>query len=62
MDVALTRGPGVEFLRVGFHLCEVMLTGWGTFLAPAVQRGRLVFRPSEGRNVAAAPARGGPAV
>ena len=29
-----------------------MLTGWGTFLGPAAQRGRLVFGPSEGRNVA----------
>jgi hypothetical protein len=31
---------------------EAMLTGWGTFLAPAAQRGQLVFGPSEGRNVA----------
>jgi Winged helix DNA-binding domain len=34
------------------HLRESMLTGWGTFLGPAAQRGRLVFGPSEGRNVA----------
>ena len=34
------------------HLREDMLTGWGTFLGPAAQRGRLVFGPSEGRNVA----------
>ena len=43
--------PVVE--RVGRpHLRDEMLTGWGTFLAPAAQRGRLVFGPSEGRNVA----------
>lgn len=34
------------------HLREDMLTGWGTFLAPAAQRGQLIFGPSEGRNVA----------
>jgi hypothetical protein len=34
------------------HLREDMLTGWGTFLSPAAQRGQLVFGPSEGRNVA----------
>ncbi len=34
------------------ELAEAMLTGWGTFLAPAAQRGRLLFGPSEGRNVA----------
>jgi hypothetical protein len=34
------------------RLREAMLTGWGTFLAPAAQRGHLVFGPSEGRNVA----------
>jgi hypothetical protein len=34
------------------HLRENMLTGWGTFLGPAAQRGPLVFGPSEGRNVA----------
>ena len=33
-------------------LVEAMATGWGTFLAPAAQRGKLVFGPSEGRNVA----------
>jgi hypothetical protein len=33
-------------------LREAMLTGWGTFLAPAAQRGQLVFGPSDGRNVA----------
>jgi hypothetical protein len=33
------------------HLRDDMLTGWGTFLGPAAQRGRLVFGPSEGRNV-----------
>jgi hypothetical protein len=34
------------------HLRDAMLTGWGTFLGPAAQRGKLVFGPSEGRNVA----------
>jgi hypothetical protein len=34
------------------HLRQDMLTGWGTFLGPAAQRGRLIFGPSEGRNVA----------
>jgi hypothetical protein len=34
------------------HLREDMLTGWGTFLGPAAQRGRLIFGPSDGRNVA----------
>jgi hypothetical protein len=34
------------------HLRQDMLTGWGTFLGPAAQRGRLVFGPSDGRNVA----------
>jgi len=34
------------------HLRDDMLTGWGTFLGPAAQRGKLVFGPSEGRNVA----------
>jgi hypothetical protein len=34
------------------HLREDMLTGWGTFLGPAAQRGKLVFGPSNGRNVA----------
>jgi hypothetical protein len=34
------------------HLRDDMLTGWGTFLGPAAQRGNLVFGPSEGRNVA----------
>ena len=34
------------------HLREEMLTGWGTFLGPAAQRGKLIFGPSEGRNVA----------
>jgi hypothetical protein len=34
------------------HLRDDMLTGWGTFLGPAAQRGRLVFGPSGGRNVA----------
>jgi hypothetical protein len=34
------------------HLREAMLTGWGTFLGPAAQRGQLVFGPSDGRNVA----------
>lgn len=39
--------------RVGKpDLAEAMLTGWGTFLAPAAQRGALIFGPSEGRNVA----------
>ena len=43
---AVTRKVGKERLE------EDMLTGWGTFLAPAAQRGKLVFGPSEGRNVA----------
>ncbi|HET9519494.1 MAG TPA: winged helix DNA-binding domain-containing protein [Candidatus Limnocylindrales bacterium] len=34
------------------RLREALLTGWGTFLAPAAQRGHLVFGPSDGRNVA----------
>jgi hypothetical protein len=34
------------------HLRDAMLTGWGTFLAPAAQRGHLIFGPSDGRNVA----------
>jgi hypothetical protein len=34
------------------QLREAMLTGWGTFLAPAAQRGHLVFGESDGRNVA----------
>ena len=34
------------------HLREHMLTGWGTFLGPAAQRGNLIFGPSDGRNVA----------
>lgn len=34
------------------HLREHMLTGWGTFLGPAAQRGMLIFGPSDGRNVA----------
>ena len=34
------------------NLREAMLTGWGTFLAPAAQRGHLAFGPSDGRNVA----------
>jgi hypothetical protein len=34
------------------HLREAMLTGWGTFLGPAAQRGKLVFGPSDRRNVA----------
>ena len=39
--------------RVGRpHLRDDMLTGWGTFLGPAAQRGRLAFGPSDGRNVA----------
>lgn len=33
------------------HLREAMMTGWGTFLGPAAQRGKLIFGPSEGRNV-----------
>ena len=33
-------------------LREGMLTGWGTFLAPAAQRGHLLSGPSGGRNVA----------
>jgi hypothetical protein len=34
------------------HLRDEMLTGWGTFLGPAAQRGKLIFGPSDGRNVA----------
>jgi hypothetical protein len=34
------------------ELTDAMLTGWGTFFAPATQRGQLAFGPSEGRNVA----------
>jgi len=34
------------------ELRKNMLTGWGTFLAPAAQRGHLIFGPSDGRNVA----------
>ncbi|HEY8801337.1 MAG TPA: winged helix DNA-binding domain-containing protein [Candidatus Limnocylindrales bacterium] len=34
------------------HLRDDMMTGWGTFLGPAAQRGQLVFGPSDGRNVA----------
>jgi hypothetical protein len=34
------------------HLRDDMMTGWGTFLGPAAQRGKLVFGPSDGRNVA----------
>jgi hypothetical protein len=34
------------------HLRDSMLTGWGTFLGPAAQRGQLTFGPSDGRNVA----------
>jgi len=34
------------------HLRDDMLTGWGTFLGPAAQRGQLIFGPSDGRNVA----------
>jgi hypothetical protein len=34
------------------RLRQDMLTGWGTFLAPAAQRGTLIFGPSDGRNVA----------
>ena len=34
------------------HLRDEMLTGWGTFLGPAAQRGHLIFGPSDGRNVA----------
>jgi Winged helix DNA-binding domain len=33
------------------RLRQDMLTGWGTFLGPAAQRGKLVFGPSSGRNV-----------
>ena len=33
-------------------LTEAMLTGWGTFLAPATQRGHLMFGRSNGRKVA----------
>jgi hypothetical protein len=43
---AVTKRLGNE------RIAKDMLTGWGTFLAPAAQRGKLVFGPSEGRNVA----------
>jgi len=54
-DRPMTRVEVVDAVvkRVGRpHLREDMLTGWGTFLGPAAQRGQLVFGPSEGRNVA----------
>lgn len=43
---AVTKRVGKARLR------DAMLTGWGTFLAPAAQRGHLIFGPSDGRNVA----------
>jgi Winged helix DNA-binding domain len=54
-DRPMTRAGLVDAVteRVGKpRLRDAMLTGWGTFLAPAAQRGRLVFGPSDGRNVA----------
>lgn len=54
-DRPMTRVELVEAVtaRLGRpELVEHMLTGWGTFLAPAAQRGHLVFGPSDGRNVA----------
>jgi hypothetical protein len=54
-DRPMTRADLVDAVtkRVGKPaLREAMLTGWGTFLAPAAQRGNLVFGPSDGRNVA----------
>ena len=54
-DRPMTRAQLVDAVvaRVRMpHVREDMLTGWGTFLAPAAQRGQLVFGPSEGRNVA----------
>ena len=54
-DRPLTRVDIVDAVvkRVGRpHLRDDMLTGWGTFLGPAAQRGQLVFGPSDGRNVA----------
>jgi hypothetical protein len=54
-DRPMTRAELVDAVvaRVRMpHVREDMLTGWGTFLAPAAQRGQLIFGPSEGRNVA----------
>jgi winged helix DNA-binding protein len=54
-DRPMTRADLVDAVtkRVGKPaLREAMLTGWGTFLAPAAQRGNLVFGPSDGRSVA----------
>jgi hypothetical protein len=54
-DKPMTRADVVDAVVTRVrrpHLREEMLTGWGTFLGPAAQRGRLVFGPSVGRNVA----------
>jgi Winged helix DNA-binding domain len=54
-DRPMTRSDLVAAVtdRLGTpELAKEMLTGWGTFLAPAAQRGRLIFGPSDGRNVA----------
>jgi hypothetical protein len=54
-DRPMTRAALVDAVvaHVGKpRLREDMLTGWGTFLAPAAQRGNLVFGDSDGRNVA----------
>jgi hypothetical protein len=54
-DRPMTRVEVVDAVvdRIGKpHLRESMLTGWGTYLGPAAQRGRLIFGPSNGRNVA----------
>jgi winged helix DNA-binding protein len=54
-DRPMTRAELVDAVVARVRMPDVredMLTGWGTFLAPAAQRGQLVFGPSEGRNVA----------
>jgi hypothetical protein len=54
-DRPMTRAALVDAVvaHVGKpRLRKDMLTGWGTFLAPAAQRGNLVFGNSDGRNVA----------
>lgn len=54
-DKPMTRSDLATAVTKRFRkpkLAEAMLTGWGTFLAPAAQRGHLIFGPSEGRNVA----------
>lgn len=53
-DRPLTRAEVVAAVTKRLRkpeLTEAMLTGWGTFFAPAAQRGKLAFGPSDGRNV-----------